>query len=186
MDENNQNRPERTRDGTAPRRRRRRRSSTGRRVLKVLGTLVLIGITTSALLACFAAVYIKTVIMPQTYLNLDSYTLGENSVMYYKDKETGTYQELCTVASSTKSIWVDYDEIPQYLIDATIAIEDKRFLQHNGVDWIRTAKAILCMFTGQDIQGGSTLTQQLIKNLTQYDDVTVKRKILEIFPGAGV
>ena len=37
------------------------------------------------------------------------------------------------------------------------------------------------MFTGGDIQGGSTITQQLIKNATQYDDVTVKRKILEIF-----
>ena len=44
----------------------------------------------------------------------------------------------------------------------------------------RTAKAILAMFTGQDISGGSTITQQLIKNMTEYDETTVKRKILEI------
>ena len=51
----------------------------------------------------------------------------------------------------------------------------------HGVNWKRTLKGVLLMFTGGDIQGGSTITQQLIKNATQYDDVTVKRKILEIF-----
>ena len=49
------------------------------------------------------------------------------------------------------------------------------------MDWKRTSKAVLDMFTGGDISGGSTITQQLIKNLTQYDDVTVKRKVIEIF-----
>ena len=147
----------------------------------MLGTLLLIGITTCAILACFAAVYIRTVILPQANLNLNDYVLGENSVMYYEDKDTGEYRELATVATSTSSIWVDYEEIPEDLINATIAIEDKRFLQHNGVDWKRTAAAIFYMFTGQDIQGGSTITQQLIKNLTENDDVTVKRKVVEIF-----
>ena len=85
------------------------------------------------------------------------------------------------MANTTSSIPVTYDELPKYLIDATVAIEDKRFWNHNGVDWVRTGKAVLNMFTGQDIQGGSTLTQQLIKNWTQYDDVTVKRKVIEIF-----
>ena len=76
---------------------------------------------------------------------------------------------------------MNYEDIPEDLINATVAIEDRRFWEHNGVDWKRTAAAILYMFTGQDIQGGSTITQQLIKNLTQYDDVTVKRKVIEIF-----
>ena len=162
-------------------RRRNRKSGRGRQVWRVLGTLLLIGITTCAILACFAAVYIRTVILPQANLNLNDYVLGENSVMYYEDKDTGEYRELATVATSTSSIWVDYEEIPEDLINATIAIEDKRFLQHNGVDWKRTAAAIFYMFTGQDIQGGSTITQQLIKNLTENDDVTVKRKVVEIF-----
>ena len=179
MDENNVGRTERPE--RPARSRKKRRGGAGRTVAKVIGTLVLMGITTCAFLACFAAVYIKTVILPQATLDLDDYTLGENSVMYYQDKDTGEYRELATVATDTSSIWVDYDEIPEYLVKATIAIEDKRFLEHHGVDWKRTAAAILYMFTGQDIQGGSTITQQLIKNLTEEDDVTVKRKVTEIF-----
>ena len=65
--------------------------------------------------------------------------------------------------------------------DALVAIEDKRFYTHKGVDWFRTAHAALNMFTGGSTFGGSTITQQLIKNLTQQDDITVQRKLLEIF-----
>lgn len=60
-------------------------------------------------------------------------------------------------------------------------LRTKRFYKHNGVDWVRTAKAVSLMFTGKHIQGGSTLTQQLIKNMTSDNEVTVKRKIMEIF-----
>ena len=76
---------------------------------------------------------------------------------------------------------MEYSQFPQDLVHAAVAIEDRRFYQHHGVDWLRTAKSALTMFTGGRIQGGSTITQQFIKNYTQYDDVTVKRKILEIF-----
>lgn len=168
--------PARTR---RPRKKKRRSSKNS--VLKVLGTLVLIGLCTSVLLGCFAAVYIKTVILPEAELDLSSINVNENSIMYYKDKSTGQYKELVTLLAEEDTIWVDYDEIPQYLKDAAVAIEDQRFWSHSGVDWKRTGKAILLMFTGQDIQGGSTITQQLIKNITTYDDVTVKRKVIEIF-----
>ena len=74
----------------------------------------------------------------------------------------------------------------QALIDAAIAIEDKRFYEHQGVDWVTTIKACARMFFGDDSVGGSSITQQLIKNvlLTEdegADDVTVQRKVLEIF-----
>ena len=160
--------------------RSRKKGGRGRRVLQVLGTLLLIGITTGAMLCCFAAVYIQTVILPQADLDLGSFTLKENSVMYYQD-DNGEYQELTKVLSVTDSQWVDYDEMPQYLKDAAVAIEDRRFWTHDGVDWWRTAQAVFSMFTGGDIQGGSTITQQLIKNLTQYNETTVKRKVIEIF-----
>ena len=75
---------------------------------------------------------------------------------------------------------MDYEEIPQHLVNAAIAIEDKRFWTHPGVDWRRTGSAVISMFTGGDIQGGSTITQQLIKNTTGYKETTVKRKITEI------
>ncbi len=149
-------------------------------IFKTVGTLILIGATTGAILACFGAVYIKTVIMPQAELDLSHFFVNENSVMYYTTPE-GTTAELVTLLNTESSIWKDYHELPQNLIQATVAIEDQRFFTHPGVDWKRTGAAVLYMFTGQDIQGGSTLTQQLIKNLTEFDDVTVKRKIIEIF-----
>ena len=164
-----------------PRRRNTKRGGIGGTVLKVLGTLLLIGVCTGVMLCCFAAVYIKTVILPEAALDLGTIDVNENSIMYYQDKSTGAYKELVTLLTAEDTIWVEYDEIPQYMKDAAVAIEDQRFWTHSGVDWKRTAKAILLMFTGQDIQGGSTITQQLIKNITTYDDVTVKRKVIEIF-----
>ena len=172
----------------APRRRKRRKkgSTVGHvfaTIGKVLGTLLLVGITTCAFLACFAAVYIQQVIIPQTDLNLGDFIvdMSLSSTMYYTDS-SGTLQELRTIyGSDGNRVWVEYEDIPENLINATIAIEDHRFRQHHGVDWIRTAKGVLLMFTGGDIQGGSTITQQLIKNLTTDKEVTVQRKILEIF-----
>ena len=65
---------------------------------------------------------------------------------------------------------------------ALVAIEDKRFYEHKGVDWYRTAGAFVTMFAKMDTSyGGSTITQQLIKNLTGKDEVTIQRKLAEIF-----
>lgn len=148
----------------APQRSRSRRPRREHgRLSFILGTLLLVFLCTGAILCCFAAVYVKTVIFPMADLSLDDFTLGQNSVMYYTDPDTGEDKELVTLLSDTSSIWVDYDDIPQDLINAAVAIEDKRFWDHSGVDWRRTSKAVLDMFTGGDISGGSTITQQLIK-----------------------
>lgn len=88
--------------------------------LKVFLTLLLVGLCTGVILCCFGAMYIKSVIIPQADLSLDDYVLGENSVMYYTDKATGEAKELCTLMTTTSSIWVDYEDIPQNLIDAEI------------------------------------------------------------------
>ena len=78
-----------------------------------------------------------------------------------------------------------YEEIPEHLVDALIAIEDKRFWQHHGVDWYRATMAFFNMFLGmKDNFGGSTITQQLIKNLTEEDEVTVRRKLFRDLPCA--
>ncbi|MCI8590405.1 MAG: PBP1A family penicillin-binding protein [Clostridiales bacterium] len=79
-------------------------------------------------------------------------------------------------------VWVSYNEIPKNLVNAFIAIEDKRFESHHGVDWIRTLSATANFFMpGGKSYGGSTITQQVIKNVTGYDDVTIQRKVQEIF-----
>ena len=167
--------------GKQPRKKRSTVATVFLRIFQVLGTLLLIGIVTGAFLACYAAVYIKTAVLPNATLDLDAYTLNENSVIYYYD-DNGQARELTTLVGSQNQEWVDYEDIPEDLINAVVAIEDHRFWDHNGVDWYRTAGAFVNMFLGmRNTFGGSTLTQQLIKNLTQYDDVTVTRKISEIF-----
>lgn len=101
--------------------------------------------------------------------------------MIYVIDENGKAKEYNKAFSSENRIWVDFNEMPQAMKDAIIAIEDKRFYEHCGVDWIRTCGAIFNLAVGKVRYGGSTLTQQLIKNLTEENDVSIIRKIKEIF-----
>ena len=147
---------------------------------KVIGTLLLICVITGVILICLAAGYIRSVVIPQAHLEAN-FVMNQTSTIYYMDSSTGEYVEHLALHGAENRVLVDYEDIPQDLINATVAIEDRTFREHNGVNWRRTIYGVILMFTGQDIQGGSTITQQLIKNVTQYDDVTVKRKIQEIF-----
>lgn len=81
-----------------------------------------------------------------------------------------------------KSEWKSIYDMPKNLLNAFVAIEDKRFYEHNGVDWLRTMKATFnYLFKDKSGFGGSTITQQLIKNLTGDNKVSPKRKLEEIF-----
>ena len=163
-----------------PRRQRSTAATVAVTIGKVVGTLLLIGIITAVILICFAARYIQTVIIPQAHIEAN-FVMDQTSIIYYEDPNTGEYVEHLSLHGDENRILVDYEDIPEDMIKATVAIEDRTFWEHHGVNWRRTLYGVILMFTGQDIQGGSTITQQLIKNATQYDDVTVKRKILEIF-----
>ena len=113
--------------------------------------------------------------------SLEDYDLERTSFIYYVDSH-GDIQQLQQIYTTTDRQWASLDEIPQALVDAAVAIEDKRFYEHQGVDWITTMKACLNMFFGGDSQfGGSTITQQFIKNHTNEKSVTVQRKVMEIF-----
>lgn len=76
---------------------------------------------------------------------------------------------------------VSYADLPEDLIHAFVAIEDRRFAEHRGVDWIRTAAACLSYVRGGGNSfGGSTITQQTVKNLTGDSEPTLRRKLQEI------
>lgn len=152
------------------------------RALQTIGTLLLVAVITGSLVCCYAAVYVKTVVMPMAeQTDLSVYTMDENTVIYYYDDD-GNPVEWVTLSGEENRELVTYDQIPQDLIDAFVAIEDKRFWEHDGVDWYRTAGAVVNMFLSmRNTFGGSTITQQLVKNVTEYDDGTVKRKVVEIF-----
>ncbi len=81
-----------------------------------------------------------------------------------------------------RSVYVPYNSIPPHLIQAFVAIEDKRFFRHAGVDLLRTAEAGINYLTGKGRSfGASTITQQLIKNVTGRDEYTLDRKFTEMF-----
>jgi len=113
--------------------------------------------------------------------NIKNLEINMTSIVYAKN-EDGEWEEYQRLHGEENRIWVDYEKIPQTLIDAFISIEDERFYSHVGVDWKRTGSAFLNQFVKiySSNQGGSTITQQLIKNLTGDKKQTPKRKLREI------
>jgi len=156
----------------------------------VAGALATVAIIAGVCLVVFVGIlgdYLENDILPQAYMQLEGLDADQDSYIYYLDSQ-GNPQILQKVYAQNSSQWANYEDIPEDLIYATVAIEDKRFFEHQGVDWFTTIKACLNMFMGGDSQfGGSTITQQLVKNLLlaedqeDADDVTVQRKVLEIF-----
>lgn len=108
-------------------------------------------------------------------------SLNEPSMLF--DSEENYIDNLPTTEERYK---VNLDEMSDYLKDAYVSIEDERFYGHHGIDIKRTVgsalRSGLYYFTGKgNIQGGSTLTQQLIKNTLLTNDIKIERKIREIY-----
>ncbi|WP_419662853.1 MrcB: penicillin-binding protein 1B [Desulfosarcina variabilis str. Montpellier] len=77
-------------------------------------------------------------------------------------------------------VLVGLKDVPKHVVDALIAVEDNRFYSHHGVDPRGIARAVFTIMTGGGMQGGSTLTQQLVKNFYLTADRTLKRKFTEM------
>ena len=123
-----------------------------------------------SLVICYLGINIYATITPK--LNITN-----NGTYYLYDNE----DKLVYQGSSTSS-WVNIEDIDHKLLDATIAIEDKKFYHHFGFDILRIGKAMLTNVKSKRIvQGASTITQQLVKNLYLDFGKTWKRKIEEAF-----
>src|SRR5688572_31894187 len=86
---------------------------------------------------------------------------------------------LAEFASERREI-LTYDQVPPRLVDALIAIEDRRFREHGGVDWRGTVRAFFANIrAGRVVQGGSTLTQQVARAFLRTQEQTLQRKIRE-------
>ena len=127
--------------------------------------------------------YLEQEVIPNAEVSLEGFDLSGNSVIYYTD-ENGDIQVLQKLYAESNRQRAKFEEIPEAMIHAAVAIEDKRFFEHQGIDWITTIKACVNMFFGDGDFGGSSITQQLIKNLFEADDVAVYRKVQEIFRAA--
>ena len=107
-------------------------------------------------------------------------TLDYNSILYYTDYE-GNIVEYDQISGLANRVWADLDDIAVDVQDAFVAIEDERFYHHPGFDIPRLAKATFNYLVKKDDSfGGSTITQQLVKNVTKDDEVRADRKIREI------
>ncbi len=150
-----------------------------------VATVLLIGVVCGFVFVGVLGDFLQDDILPNAVMDMEGYDYDQTSYLYYVDSN-GQIQEYQKVFAETSSQWADYEDIPEYLINAAVAIEDKRFNEHQGVDWITTIKATAKMFFGDSSVGGSSITQQLIKNILlqeddSADDVTVQRKVMEIF-----
>lgn len=167
----------------------RKKRSVWRGILKVIGwilltvfTILVIGVATAGIFTNYFMTYINNVLRPTVDTpQLEAITMNLASTLYCKNPETGEWMVMRAIAGQEANReLIEYTDLPKHLIDAVVSIEDHRFWEHKGVDWVGTIRATLSSVTGSGTQGGSTITQQMIRNATKDTEVTVKRKFREI------
>ena len=143
----------------------------------IIATCFLVGILSISAVSAALLIYMNSIDS-----HIDAQTLAGNlgltTKIYYKPSPE-TEEELLRLHGTENRIWIDGEHICDNIKNAFIAIEDHRFYEHCGIDPKRLFGAVLNFFGGKSY-GGSTITQQLIKNLTGENQVTVKRKLTEI------
>lgn len=109
------------------------------------------------------------------YFVKQGYTLYEKAIT-----ETSIAEKIEEIKNNEN--YTSYEELPQNYINAVIAVEDKRFLNHFGIDFISITRAILIDLKEMSFEeGGSTITQQLAKNIYFTQEKKVTRKVAEVF-----
>ncbi len=152
-----------------------------KRSVKIFLKFLLIFVLILSILAgCTVGAIMLTTNDVFTEFNTDDINLNFTSFLYYTD-ENGNDVEYHQLSGTENRIWADMEDISPYLKDAIVAIEDERFWSHKGFDLKRFIGAALnYVMKSDNSYGGSTITQQLIKNLTGDDEAVVSRKLREI------
>lgn len=112
-----------------------------------------------------------------TSINSNTFTLFENTKIYDKNGD------LISEVQSSNYTYAPLNTVPQTLIQGYISVEDKRFLNHHGIDYKSIFRAGLSIIKnkGKITQGGSTITQQVVKNVFLTQEQTIKRKLAEFY-----
>ncbi len=151
---------------------------TAKKILTAFCILFAIGVVCATVACTYVISYAKDYIYGEKVIDLDDYRANQQqtSIIYGYDKDNKPV-EILRLHGSQNRVWIDYEDIPQDMINAFRDLEDKRFNEHNGVDWVRTIGGVI---KSKFEQGGSTITQQLIKNLTGENNRDISRKFYEI------
>lgn len=152
--------------------------------ITALLALALTAILTISTVGIYVLSFMVSYVNGEPQVNLEEYKENQDQTTFiYAYDANNEVTEIARLHGEQNRIWVTYREnpdesvIPQDLANAYIALEDKRFYDHKGVDWFRTLSAVV---KDRGKTGGSTLTQQLIKNLTGENKRTLNRKFYEI------
>ncbi|MBQ8752502.1 MAG: transglycosylase domain-containing protein [Clostridia bacterium] len=157
-------------------------------VAKIFLTMLLVGIITISLVVSVMAVYVTVNFDGTENLpDLGQVHAEGSSHIYVQDEKTGEWVQDMKLQGANQ-VWTSLEDMPVYMKYAIIAIEDERYLEHNGVDWKRTihafANEVMTYLNLADNRfGGSTITQQLVKILNDSNTPEKRRienKITEI------
>ena len=152
---------------------------------KFILALIMIGAVVGMICASVIAIYGYSFVHGDKVFDLDKEKYSQNQTSFiYGYQSDNSLVEITRLHGEENRIWLSLDDMNKYLQYAFISCEDKRFYEHHGVDWQRVGGVII---KPQNIgQGGSTITQQLIKNLTDENDVTFVRKFNEILSALNI
>ena len=107
--------------------------------------------------------------------------IGNGYNMYKEAIESMSLDEKVSEIRS-KENYAEFSELPQMYVNAVISVEDKRFYKHNGIDIIAIGRAAINDIKAMSyLEGGSTITQQLAKNMYFTQEKKIERKIAEVF-----
>ena len=146
---------------------------------KSVGTFLTIFIIVFSFTLIPISAFVFNTITEDFLYNAKISSLNLSSTVYVTD-ENGVTKEYTKAYTNENRIWVDFKNIPKHMKDAMVAIEDKRFYSHSGIDFKRLFGAVFSILSRGRVFGGSTLTQQLIKNITGENEVSITRKFKEI------
>ena len=142
-------------------------------MLKILKTIIIcllsLGIMGVSILYGFSSFFAPP--------NMDETLIPDAASQFYDINGNAIY----TTLSEKRRIPVTINDIPKHVQQAFIAIEDNRFYEHGGIDYRGTARALVSTLSGSEVQGGSTITQQLAKNAFLTQERSIIRKIKEAF-----
>lgn len=178
-------------DESGQKKQRKGKNTAFRSVMKFIAAMIMLCIIAGCVFGCYLTLFVFDTLETSEVVNLDldQLKLNYTSIIYATNTETGEWGELQRLEDGQGSrVWVDYEKMPPHLFDVLIAVEDKRFTDHNGVDWLGTVKAgfnyvlnKVGLASGEDVRGASTITQQLVRNITEDYEDSPSRKLREIF-----
>ncbi len=145
-----------------------------------IAAMVLVIIIALCITVTGLALYVTQFAESDFDVNLDDAELSSSTFIYAYDKD-GSEVQLKQLSSDENRVLITLDELPQHVIDAFVSVEDNRFFEHDGVDWKRTVAVMVKSIFSDGSQGGSTITQQLVRDITGDKEITYGRKLREIF-----